>query len=154
MKTDLFPNSLFISRSIVFTVYSNRRYCNGHLNNDNSVGDDMEVSIRFLSNPSEWVPLAVIKINNQTLSPTRHGYVIPYIFELHAINKPTSFGNVTICNFPFNDSFQLHWLVTSHVIMVPPRDVWSLDDIKITINNEVNNNTTLLEDAFDMGHLK
>ena len=154
MKAVLVPNLLFISRSINFTVYSNREYCNGHLTNNNSVGDDMEVSIRFLSNPSEWIPLAVIKINNQTLSPTRHGYVIPYIFELHTVNNPTSFGNMTICNFSLNDSFQLRWLVTSHVIMTPPRDVWSLDDINVTIITEVSNSTTLLEDSFDMGHLK
>ena len=114
----------------------------------------MEVSIRFLSNPSEWIPLAVIKINDQTLSPTRHGYVIPYIFELNTTSKPTSFGNVTICNFPLNDSFQLRWLVASHVIKTPPRDVWSLDDIEITIITEVNNSTTLLEDSFDMETLK
>ena len=78
----------------------------------------MEVYIRFLSNPSEWIPLALIQINKQRVSTTRHGYNIPYkyildrnnnIFEVH--------GNITICSFSLTDSFQLRWLVTSRAFI-------------------------------------
>ena len=138
----------------MFTIYSNSSDCPGRLNNINEVGDDMELSIRFLSDPSEWIPLALIQINSQIVDATRHGYVIPYILELHSRNMPICFGNVTICNFSLNDSFQLRWLLTSHAVRAKPRDVWSLDDIEIVFIADVNNSATLLEDSFDMEYLK
>ena len=73
-----------ISRSIVFTIYSNLSDCGGSLNNNGGIAsDDLEVSIRFSSNPSEWIPLAVIEISNQIVSTRRHGYDIPYKYILN-----------------------------------------------------------------------
>ena len=119
-------------------------------------GDDMEVYIRFLSNPSEWIPLAVIQINNQIVSLTRHSYVIPFVYILNGnINIFQVHGNITICNFSLTDSIQVRWLVTSRASVKDraPTDVWSLDDVEITLITE-RNNYTLLADSFDMSELK
>ena len=119
----------------------------------------MEVYIRFLSNPSKWIPLAVIQINMQRVNTYRHGYHIPYkyiidnnsnIFEVH--------GNITLCNFALTDSIQVRWLVTSRTAinrntMGVHKDVWSLDDVVITLTTECDN-YTLLADSFDMTELK
>ena len=144
------------TRSIFFTIYSSNSDCGGNLNNNGVVGDDMEIYIRFLSNPSEWLPLAVIQINNQRVSTTRCGYEVPYkyildgndnIFEVH--------GNITICNFSLTNSIQVRWLVTSHRFdkKRPLTDIWSLDDVEITLISECDN-YTLLADSFEMSELK
>ena len=70
-----------LSRSIVFTVYSSPSDWGGNLNNNDWFGNDIEVYIRFLSNPSDWIPLAVIQINRQIVSLARHGYDIPYMYK-------------------------------------------------------------------------
>ena len=142
------------ARSIVFTIYSDPSNCSGHLNNDDTHGDDKEVYIRFLSNPSEWIPLAVIQIDRQTVNTTRHGYNIPYLY-IHTGDMPEVHGNITICNFSLTDSIQVRWLVTSRAFCKnrPPRDVWSLDDVEITLITECDN-YTLLADSFGMSELK
>ena len=134
----------------MFTILSSS------LNNNGFVGDDMEVYIRFLSNPSEWIPLAVIQINKQIVSPTRHGYDIPYVYiidgsrDIFEVN-----GNITICTISLTDSIQVRWLVTSRAFIKDeaPSDVWSLDDVKITLITECDN-YTLLADSFNMSELK
>ena len=143
------------ARSIVFTIYSSNSDCGGNLNNNGrTAGDDMEVYIRFLSNPSEWIPLAVIQINKQVASTRRQGYNIPYLYirtdEVNVVH-----GNITICNFSLTDSIQLRWLVTSRAFTEDraPADVWSLDDVEITLITECDN-YTLLADSFDMSELK
>ena len=142
------------ARSIAFTIYSSHDNCTGNLNNNGRVGDDMEVYVRLLSNPSEWIPLAVIQINKQIVHLTRHGYDIPYMYELHASNKSEVHGNITICNFSLTDSIQARWLVTSRTnTNSAPKDVWSLDDVEITLTTECDN-YTLLADSFDMTELK
>ena len=115
----------------------------------------MEVYVRFLSNPSEWIPLAVIQINRQIVNTTRHGYNIPYLYELHANNMSEVHGNITICNFSLTDSIQIRWLVTSRAFRknVAPGDVWSLDDVEITLITECDN-YTLLADSFNRSELK
>ena len=148
-------NTYFIfGRSIVFTFYSHFRNCSGNLDNNGFIGDDMEVYIRFLSNPSEWIPLAVIQIYLQRVNPTRHGYNMPYIYVLESFDRPIIYGNITICNFSLTDSIQVRWLVTNHSLIRdrPARDVWSLDDIDITLITECDN-YTLLADSFDMSEL-
>ena len=72
----------------------------------------MEVYIRFMSNPSEWIPLAVVQINRQIVNLTRHGYDIPYLYIKMDIPGVVH-GNITICNFSLTDSIQVRWLVTS-----------------------------------------
>ena len=147
---------IYFSRSIVFTIYSSSTDCQGNLNSNNgTASDDMEVYIRFLSNPSEWIPLAVIQINKQIVTLTRHGYDIPYLYELHAADMNEVYGNITICNFSLTDSIQVRWLVTSRPITKnkAPADVWSLDDVEITLITECDN-YTLLADSFDMNELK
>ena len=66
--------------SIAFTIYSVNSDCRGNLNNNGKLGDDMEIYVRFMSNPTEWIPLAVIQINSQMASTRRHGYNIPYAY--------------------------------------------------------------------------
>ena len=143
-----------LSRSIVFTIYSSYLDCRGNLNNNGKVGDDMEVYIRFLSNPSEWIPIAVIQINQQRVNTSRHGYNIPYLYIRTDVMNVVH-GNITICNFLLTDSIQVRWLVTSRAFNkdIPPTDVWSLDDVEITLINECDNHT-LLEDSFDTNELK
>ena len=145
---------IVLSRSIVFTIYSSPSDCGGNLNNNGVFGDDMEVYIRFLSNPSEWIPLAVIQINHQRVNTTRHGYNIPYLY-IRTYEMNLVHGNITICNFSLTDSIQVRWLVTSrtpHKDTVPT-DVWSLDDVEITLITECDN-YTLLADSFNMSELK
>ena len=114
----------------------------------------MEVYIRFMSNPSEWIPLAVIQINKQTVNSCRHGYNIPYLY-IHNDSTRVVHGNITICNFSLTDSIQVRWLVTSHNGFgnKAPTDVWSLDDVEITLTTECDN-YTLLADSFDKSELK
>ena len=143
-------------RSVVFTIYSSKDGCGGHLAGIGEVGDYMEVYIRFLSNPSEWIPLAVIQINEQIVNTRRQGYDIPYRYVLTTdTNMPFVHGNITICNFSLAESLQVRWLVTSHKYKhhEPPIDVWSLDDVEITLITECDN-YTLLADSFDMSELK
>ena len=152
----LFLNTYFLfCRSIVFTFYSHFHNCSGSLDNNGFDGDDMEVYIRFLSNPSEWIPLAVIQIYLQRINPKRHGYYIPYIYVLESFDVPIIHANITICNFSLTDSIQVRWLVTSRSLFKdrPARDVWSLDDVEITLMTECDN-YTLLADSFDMSELK
>ena len=129
-------------------MYSNFDECSGSLNSN----DDVEVYIRFLSEPTEWIPLAVIQIYHQIVSFTRHGYDIPYILLL---DRPDFHGDITICNFSLTDSIQVRWLVTSRTCCEDkaPTDVWSLDDVEITLITE-RDNYTLLADSFDMNELK
>ena len=89
----------------------------------------MEVYIRFLSNPSEWIPLAVIEFYRQRINPMGHGYNIPYIYVLESFDRPIIHANITICNFSLTDSIEVHWLVTSRSLIkdIPHSDVWSLD---------------------------
>ena len=126
----------------------------GSLSNNGVQGDDMEFYIRFLSNPSEWLPLAVIQINNQSISTRRHGYEIPHLYKLTSETKVVH-GNITICSFSLTDSIQVRWLVTSRPSNkdTAPKDVWSLDDVEITLITECDN-YTLLADSFDMSELK
>ena len=144
-------------RSTVFTLYSHKTFCPGSLDNNGTIGDDMEISIRFSSCPSEWIPLAVIQIDKQVVGPTRHGYVIPYVFELNASNDYTVLGNITICNFMLTDSFQLRWLVNSRIntddLRLPPFDVWSLDDVELSLFSECTN-YTLMNDSFITSNIK
>ena len=141
----------------MFTIYSSHDDCGGNLNHHPTLGgDDMEVYIRFSSSPSEWVPLAVIQINNQTVSPIRHGYDIPYVYILDGNRNIFEVnGNLTICNFSLTDSIQVRWLVTSRAFTenIAPADVWSLDDVEITLITECDN-YTLLADSFNMSELK
>ena len=127
----------------------------GGLNNNGIAGDDMEVYIRFLSNPSEWIPVAVIQINSQKANTTRHGYNIPYLYTFNIKEIDVVHGNITICNISLTDSIQVRWLVTSRAFHKdrPPHDVWSLDDVEITLVTECDN-YTLLTDSFDMSELK
>ena len=128
----------------------------GSLHNDGTQGDDMEVYVRFLSNPSEWIPLAVIQINQQMVNPSRHGYDIPYRYALNTYAAmPFIHGNIIVCNFSLTESIQVRWLVTSRAVWkdVAPYDVWSLDDVEITLITECDN-YTLLEDTFNMNELK
>jgi len=62
-------------------------------------------------------------------------------------------GNITICNFSLNNPFQVRWLVSSHAFVIPPMDVWSLDDVKIILITECASHT-LLEDSFNISSLK
>ena len=142
---------------MVFTIYSSYFNCNISPLSNNGIfaGDDMEVYIRFLSNPSEWIPLAVIQISNQRVNTTRHGYDVPYKYALDTSGTGTVHGNITICNFTLTDSIQVRWLVTSRGFTKhrAPRDVWSLDDVEVTLITECDN-YTLLADSFDMSELK
>ena len=152
----IYLKSYFLcARSIVFTFYSHFRNCSGSLDNNGFNGDDMEVYIRFLSNPSEWIPLAMIQIYLQRVNPMRHGYNIPYIYILESFDMPIIHANITICNFSLTDSIQVRWLVTSRSLFKdrPARDVWSLDDVAISLTTECDN-YKLLADSFDMNELK
>ena len=127
----------------------------GGLSNNGNQGDDMEVYIRFLSNPSDWIPVAVIQINRQKANTTRHGYNIPYLYIFNITEIDVVHGNITICNISLTDSIQVRWLVTSRTCCENrvPTDVWSLDDVEITLITECDN-YTLLADSFDMSKLK
>ena len=140
------------TRSIFFTIYSSRTSnCPSNLGST----DDMEVYIRLLSNPSEWIPVAFIQINGQINNTRRHGYDIPYGYSLKLSNSAIIHGHITVCNFSLTDSIQVRWLVTSRPRNkdTAPKDVWSLDDVEITLITECDN-YTLLADSFDMSELK
>ena len=141
------------TRSIFFTIYSSKNNCPSNLGST----DNMEVYIRLLSNPSEWIPVAFIQINGQRDNARRHGYDIPYGYVLRPSNSAMDFihGHITVCNFSLTDSIQVRWLVTSRTTKThrAPRDVWSLDDVEITLITECDN-YTLLADSFDMSELK
>ena len=115
----------------------------------------MEVYIRLLSNPSEWIPVAFIQIGRQIENTRRHGYDIPYGYVLQPSNSAIIHSHITVCNFSLTDSIQVRWLVTSRTTNTnrAPRDVWSLDDVEITLITECDN-YTLLADSFDMCELK
>ena len=144
-------------RSVVFTIYSSNFDCKGFRNAIDRFGDDMEVYFRFLSNPSEWIPVAVIRIDGKIVNTRRHGNDIPYVYVLQTTIPNMNFihGNITTCNFSLTDSIQVRWLVTSRALIKdrPSRDVWSLDDVEITLTTECDN-YTLLADSFDMTELK
>ncbi len=119
----------------------------------------MEFSIRLLSNPSEWIPLSITHINDNTTSNCRRGYCVQDTDILSSVPgtvyKPYSRRNIQICGFPLNDSIQLRWLMSSTIgpRNSPYEDKWSLDDIQVKLTTP-NHSKLLMEEIFDESSLK
>ncbi len=58
--------------------------------------------------------------------------------------------SVNVCGFDVNDTFQIRWLQTSFVALTIeyPRDVWSLDDIRVYVENG-DTRIDLIVDSFE-----
>ena len=58
--------------------------------------------------------------------------------------------SVNVCGFDVNDTFQIRWLQTSFVALTIeyPRDVWSLDDISVYVENG-DTRVDLIVDSFE-----
>jgi len=97
----------------------------------------------------------VIQIDRQTVSPSRHGYAVPYIYQLNEGNDYTVHGDINICNFALTDSFQIRWLVNGRAGAnnVPPLGVSSLDDVQFTLISE-STSYTFLNDSFTTTELE
>ncbi len=122
--------------------------------------DVLEFSIRLLSNPSEWIPLSITHINENTTSNCRRGYCVQDSDTLYANQDRETYNsyskmNIQICGFPLNESVQLRWLMSTTIIArnSPYEDRWSLDDIEIKLMMG-NISTCLMKDNFDNPILK
>ncbi len=149
-------NKFIISRTISYTIYSSHLTCG--LNGDSLERDDMlEFSIRFSSNPSEWIPLSLTYID-QASSNCRRGYCVKetsILLTYIGSPKPYIRSNIIICGFFPTDSIQIRWLMSSHFMVESSvfQDKWSLDDIQVNLITE-NISVLLFEDNFDSPILK
>lgn len=124
----------------------------------------MEFSVRLCSSADEWIPLKFIyllsgvhpAISLGERGPPFHlrGYMVD------AINATTVNGvintSIDICNVSSSDYIQFRWLQTSFLnfTLSPPRDVWFLEYVKITLTTSSSDNLTLIEDNFDSNDLE
>ncbi len=116
----------------------------------------MEFSIRFLSNPYEWVPLSYTIINQEPGIECSRGYCVSDTISLNSISgSPTRRRNIRICDFSLNDSVQFRWLMSSYINQANrgTEDRWSLDDIEVNLIDHVNIENILL-DSFDSNSFK
>ncbi len=69
--------------------------------------------------------------------------------------SPYNRNNIQICGFPFNDSIQLRWLMSSAIKARNSiyEDKWSLDDVQVYLITQ-NNSKILLADDFDNSLLR
>ena len=102
------------------------------------IGDeDVEFSIQFLSNPSQWIPLS-LNIVDRDPSLThyyRRGYPVLEARRFFVNEGIPSENNIQICNFSLSDSFRLRWLLTSTFFVANNyyQDLWSLDDVEVSL---------------------
>ena len=103
----------------------------------------MEFSVRRLSEPEEWIPLAIINrgkndketdghknlsLGNPKKKFSLRGYPVDVIL-LSGIGQDTL--HFTIGGIEINDLIQYRWLQTSKIGRSPFSDVWLLDNIEI-----------------------
>ena len=128
----------------------------------NSVDDfneGVEFSARLLSKPNEWIPLKYIyyRGDRRTDEIIRmdESFIRGYMVEQTSLSEDNSSINATIdiCNFNISDFIQFRWLQTSYVNS-GVRDVWILDNIKISIVTSEHGNIVLLSETFDLRMLK
>ncbi len=67
-----------------------------------------------------------------------------------SIYSPYNKNNIQICGFPFNDSIQLRWLMSSVMNTRNSiyEDKWSLDNVQVYLITQ-QNSKILLADDFD-----
>ncbi len=151
---------MVVFRLISYGIYTSHSTC--EIRHSLEKNDVLEFSIRLLSNPSEWIPLSITHINDNTTSNCRRGYcvqdtdtLISNIGYNHKDYKPYSRRNIQICGFPLNDSIQLRWLMSSTISTQnrPYEDKWSLDDIQVKLTTP-NHSKLLMAEIFDESSLK
>ena len=116
----------------------------GTCNNPIDVFEESVVfSVRRLSEPEEWIPLAVINRRHNDRETVGHknlslgnpkkkfslrGYPVDVIL-LSGLGQDTL--HFTISGIEINDLVQFRWLQTSMIGRSPLSDVWLLDNIEI-----------------------
>ena len=112
--------------------------------------EGVEFSVRTSLLPHDWIPLNFFYTRFlQTPTPSMHrrGYLVPTVFITEESEEDIT---INVCNISTDDiSLQFRWLQTSTLLIDIPRDIWLLDNIKISIIDSVQGNKTLLEENFD-----
>ena len=112
----------------------------------NFFGGGIELAIRF-SSFKEWVPLTYVYISGDDTAKMRG-------FRIHRrenlVYDEANRLSVNVCGFDVNDTFRIRWLQTSFVALTIeyPRDVWSLDDISVYVENG-DTRIDLIVDSFE-----
>ena len=153
-----------MSFSLSFAITSS-----GECNQIDHFDEGVELSVRLLSAPMEWIPIVYIYPNNFTVSS--------YPIEIGLLNNLCLRGynldmdqlillevgaernfSFTLCATDLyginSDDIQFRWLQTSRFLTSnETKDVWSLDNIKINFV-EIGSNNLILEESFENSFLE
>ncbi len=134
-------------RSISFHTYTSQD-CpeNGRFESQ----DEIEFSIRYSSNPAEWIPISLTVIRPISTEYIRE-YRVPEVIRVQA-DVITEY-NFKICNHSIADPFQLRWLAYTRLGRQGHSDTWSLDNLNVDLhfNNEV---FTAVRESFNENYFK
>ena len=126
----------------------------------------IEFSILLSSIPKEWIPLILVYHNTTNSNIEELDNFTLRGFTLENRLRPVVVSNslketisLKLCGKPISnpsihDHFQFRWLQTSKFSKgSTPKDLWSLDDVKISFVNS-SGSTVLLEESFENNTLE
>ena len=120
--------------------------------------EGIELSVRLLSAPDEWIPVAFIFLNMKTSNDIKieighrngrfatRGYSVEQVMCIGVgrTNVSINMGNIST-----EDAIQLRWLQTSVLGSSVLRDVWIIDNIAVFHVVTANQSYALLCESFD-----
>ena len=128
-----------------------------------SFDEGVELSVRLLSTPDEWIPVAFIFLKNErrlqtdtdignrnTRFPIR-GYSVEWVMCI-GVGRTNVSINMSIIST--EDAIQFRWLQTSGVSHSNLRDVWIIDNIAVIHVLTANQSYALLCESFDSSTLE
>ena len=123
-----------------------------------SFDEGIELSVRLLSAPDEWIPVAFIFLNKRTGNdieidigrPNGRFAIRGYSVErLMCIGVGRTNVSISMSNISTEDAIQIRWLQTSVLSSSILRDVWIIDNIAVIHVLTANKSYDLLCESFD-----
>jgi len=157
--------SLFYSQiSFQIVLDLNNAQCGqGSYDPIDNFDEGVELSIRLLSAPDEWIPVAFIFLANkkgtqsstEIGSPNRMFAIRGYFVEhVRCVGVGRTNISIKIGNISTTDAIQFRWLQTSVVYKSILRDVWIIDNIAIIHVASADESQPLLCDSFESSTLE
>ena len=123
----------------------------------------MELSVRLLSTPEEWIPVAFIFLKNERgrRTPIYIGNRnTRFAIRGYSVERAMCIGvgrtnvSINMSNISTEDAIQFRWLQTSGVGPSELRDVWIIDNIAVIHVLTANQSYALLCESFDSSTLE
>ena len=123
----------------------------------------MELSVRLLSTPEEWIPVAFIFLNIRTGNDMKIEMGRPngwFAIRGYSVERAMCIGvgrtnvSINMSNISTEDAIQFRWLQTSGVGPSELRDVWIIDNIAVIHVLTANQSYALLCESFDSSTLE